>query len=62
MIEKTIENWHRHIRGEFPGGLDALLAEDVVFYSPVVYTPPMWGPVMLVIRWLPRFVMRRIGF
>jgi hypothetical protein len=39
MIEKTIENWHRHIAGEFPGGLDELLADDVVFYSPVVFTP-----------------------
>jgi decaprenylphospho-beta-D-erythro-pentofuranosid-2-ulose 2-reductase len=30
--------------------------------SPVLYTPRMWALVMLVIRWLPRFVMRRIGF
>ena len=22
MIEKTIETWHRIVRGEFPGGLD----------------------------------------
>ena len=28
----------------------------------VVYAPAMWGLVMLVIRQLPRFVMRRIGF
>jgi NAD(P)-dependent dehydrogenase (short-subunit alcohol dehydrogenase family) len=28
----------------------------------VLYTPMMWALVMLVIRWLPRFVMRRIGF
>ena len=39
MIEKTIENWHRTIRGEFPGGLDELLADDCVFYSPIVFTP-----------------------
>ena len=39
MIEKTIEKWHRCIAGEFPGGLDELLADDVVFYSPVVFTP-----------------------
>jgi NAD(P)-dependent dehydrogenase (short-subunit alcohol dehydrogenase family) len=30
--------------------------------TPVVYAPPIWGLVMLVIRNLPRFVMRRIGF
>ena len=39
MIEELVENWHRHLRGEFPGGLDELLADDVVFYSPVVFTP-----------------------
>jgi NAD(P)-dependent dehydrogenase (short-subunit alcohol dehydrogenase family) len=30
--------------------------------TPVVYAPPIWALVMLVIRWLPRFVMRRIRF
>lgn len=29
---------------------------------PVVYVPSIWRWVMLVIRWLPRFVMRKIGF
>ena len=39
MIQDTIERWHRHLRGDLPGGLDELLADDVVFYSPIVYTP-----------------------
>jgi NAD(P)-dependent dehydrogenase (short-subunit alcohol dehydrogenase family) len=30
--------------------------------TPVVYTPRMWALVMLAVRWLPRFVMRKIGF
>jgi decaprenylphospho-beta-D-erythro-pentofuranosid-2-ulose 2-reductase len=30
--------------------------------DPVVYAPFAWGPIMTVIRALPRFVMRRIGF
>jgi NAD(P)-dependent dehydrogenase (short-subunit alcohol dehydrogenase family) len=30
--------------------------------SPVVYAPGIWGLIMLVIRLLPRFVMRKIGF
>lgn len=30
--------------------------------TPVIYAPPMWRLVMLVIRNLPRSVMRRIGF
>jgi len=39
MIEHTIAQWHRFLAGELPGGLDELLADDVVFYSPVVFTP-----------------------
>lgn len=39
MIEATIEKWHRLIRGDLPGGLDELLHDDVVFHSPVVFTP-----------------------
>ena len=39
MIEDVVERWHRHLRGELPGGLDELLADDVVFYSPIVFTP-----------------------
>ena len=31
--------WHAHLKGEFAGGLDELLADDVVFYSPIVFTP-----------------------
>lgn len=30
--------------------------------TPVVYAPWIWGWVMAVIRTLPRFVMRRVGF
>jgi NAD(P)-dependent dehydrogenase (short-subunit alcohol dehydrogenase family) len=30
--------------------------------TPVAYTPRIWAIVMLVIRWLPRSVMRRLGF
>jgi hypothetical protein len=39
MIETTVARWHRHLRGELPGGLDELLHDDVVFFSPVVFTP-----------------------
>ncbi|MFO0614236.1 MAG: SDR family NAD(P)-dependent oxidoreductase [Polyangiaceae bacterium] len=30
--------------------------------DPVIYAPFAWGPIMTVIRALPRFVMRRVGF
>jgi hypothetical protein len=39
VIEQVIDRWHANLRGELPGGLDELLADDVVFYSPIVYTP-----------------------
>jgi hypothetical protein len=38
VIEETIERWHKVIGGDATG-LDDLLADDVVFYSPVVFTP-----------------------
>jgi hypothetical protein len=39
MITEVIEQWHRYLKGQFPEALDELLADDVIFYSPVVYTP-----------------------
>jgi hypothetical protein len=39
MIEPVIEQWHAYLRGELPGGLDGLLDDEVVFYSPIVFTP-----------------------
>jgi hypothetical protein len=38
-IHAVIERWHAHTRGEFANGLDELLHDDVVFYSPIVFTP-----------------------
>ena len=39
MIKENIKKWHQLIKGDFPGGFDELLADDVIFYSPVVFTP-----------------------
>ena len=39
MIEDVVARWHRYMSGDLDGGLVGLLADDVVFYSPVVYTP-----------------------
>jgi short-subunit dehydrogenase len=49
----------------FAGEPDAVAAQVVAAIDrgkPVVYAPGIWALVMLVIRMLPRFVMRRIGF
>jgi hypothetical protein len=39
IIESVVAKWYSHLRGELPGGLDELLDDDVVFYSPIVFTP-----------------------
>ncbi|MEE3328396.1 MAG: nuclear transport factor 2 family protein [Myxococcota bacterium] len=43
MIESVIEKWMTWAKGDMPGDraetLDTLLAEDVTFFSPVVFTP-----------------------
>jgi hypothetical protein len=39
MIETVIERWHDLLRGNLAGGLDELLDDDVIFYSPIVFTP-----------------------
>jgi hypothetical protein len=39
VIHDVVERWHRYLAGDLPGGLDELLGDEVVFYSPVVYTP-----------------------
>ncbi len=49
----------------FAGEPDAVAARVLKAIDrgwPEVYAPPMWRWIMLVIRLLPRFVMRRIGF
>ena len=39
MTDHPLEIWHRLVREHDPSGLNALLAEDAVFYSPVVHAP-----------------------
>ena len=38
-IHDCIARWHDHLAGRHPGGLDDLLHDDVVFVSPIVFTP-----------------------
>ena len=35
----TLARWHHIVATRDPAGLDALLADEVVFHSPVVHTP-----------------------
>jgi decaprenylphospho-beta-D-erythro-pentofuranosid-2-ulose 2-reductase len=45
-----------------PAGVAIDVCNAIAKGTPVVYTPRMWALVMFVIRLLPRFIMRRIGF
>ncbi len=38
-MENTVAAWHKLLEAKDAAGLDDVLAEDVVFYSPVVHTP-----------------------
>ncbi|MEK7856649.1 MAG: nuclear transport factor 2 family protein [Acidobacteriota bacterium] len=39
MDSLTLQTWHNIVRTRDASGLGELLADDVVFYSPVVHTP-----------------------
>ena len=39
MASDTIARWHNIVRTRDASGLGELLADDVIFYSPVVHTP-----------------------
>jgi hypothetical protein len=38
-IDRCLERWKSHLRGELEGGLDELLHDDVTFWSPIVFSP-----------------------
>ena len=39
MTTNTLASWHRLVDDRNPKGLDSLLADTVVFHSPIVHTP-----------------------
>jgi short-subunit dehydrogenase len=45
-----------------PDEVAARVVEAIDRGWPVVYAPPIWALVMLAVRHLPRFLMRRLGF
>ena len=45
MIENTIAAWHKLVKERDAAGLDNILAENVVFHSPVVHTPQAGKPI-----------------
>jgi hypothetical protein len=47
MTETPLATWHELVRTRNAKGLDALLANEVVFHSPVVHTPQSGKAVTL---------------
>lgn len=45
MIENTIATWHKLVENHDAAGLNNILAENVVFHSPVVHTPQAGKPI-----------------
>jgi hypothetical protein len=39
MTANTLTHWHQLVKDRKPEGLDSLLADKVVFYSPIVHAP-----------------------
>lgn len=48
MAIDTISTWHGLVASRNTRGLDALLADDVVFHSPVVHTPQVGKAVTVM--------------
>ena len=38
-LDAVVHKWHEFLRGERPDALEELLDDDVVFYSPIVFSP-----------------------
>lgn len=48
MIEDTMATWHKIVEEKETGLLEGILADDVVFHSPVVHTPQEGKPITLL--------------
>jgi hypothetical protein len=46
-MSNNLDTWHELVRTRNTKGLDALLADDVIFHSPVVHTPQVGKAVTL---------------
>lgn len=45
MIEENLKKWHQLVQARDAETLDEVLADDVVFHSPVVHTPQEGKPI-----------------
>ncbi|OGP88406.1 MAG: hypothetical protein A2031_10010 [Deltaproteobacteria bacterium RBG_19FT_COMBO_43_11] len=45
MITNTVDTWHKLLESRDTADLDSILADNVVFHSPVVHTPQEGKPI-----------------
>lgn len=48
MIEDTLKDWHQVVASKDEDALNRILADDVVFHSPVVHTPQKGKPITML--------------
>jgi len=62
MIENTIATWHKLVEARDAGGLDNILADHVVFHSPVVHTPQVGKPITKLYLYAALHVLNNDSF
>lgn len=62
MSNPTIDAWHRLIQERNVAALDDILADDVVFHSPVVHTPQEGKPLTKLYLSAAMMVLGNAGF
>jgi hypothetical protein len=62
MLRNTLEDWHKAAETRNPKLLDDLLADDVVFHSPVVHTPQVGKRITTLYLTAAMHVLGNQGF
>jgi hypothetical protein len=62
MIENTIAAWHKLVEERDAAGLDNILADHVVFHSPVVHTPQVGKPITKLYLYAALHVLNNDSF
>jgi SnoaL-like domain len=61
-MTSALDRWHGYMHSQNPDDLSALLAEDVVFESPVVHTPQKGRDITFKYLWSAAKVLGGPGF
>lgn len=61
-MTRALDRWHGYMHSQNPDDLSALLADDVVFESPVVHTPQKGKDITFKYLWSAAKVLGGPGF